>query len=45
MPALDRIITGLHGRRIGITFSGGNERSDCDTPPCVNFGNVNPPKP
>jgi subtilisin family serine protease len=49
-PPLDRIITGLHGRRINITFSGGNERNDCDcgmscTPPYINFANVNPPKP
>lgn len=49
-PALDQIVTGLHGRRINITFSGGNERNDCDcgmscTPPYVNFANVNPPKP
>ncbi len=49
-PPLDEIITGLHGRRLNITFSGGNERNDCDcgmscTPPYVNFGNVNPPKP
>jgi subtilisin family serine protease len=49
-PPLDEIITGLHGRRINITFSGGNERNDCDcgmscTPPYVNFANVNPPKP
>jgi len=49
-PALDQIVTGLHGRRINITFSGGNERNDCDcgmscTPPYLNFANVNPPKP
>jgi len=49
-PALDQIVTGLHGRRINITFSGGNERNDCDcgmscTPPYINFANVNPPKP
>jgi hypothetical protein len=49
-PDLDQIITGLHGRRINITFSGGNERNDCDCgmscdPPYINFAVVNPPKP
>lgn len=49
-PELDEIIIGIHGRPINITYSGGNERNDCDcgmscSPPYFNFANVNPPKP
>ena len=47
-PEHDEIITGLHGKRIPIFFSAGNERDDCDcgmscANPYVNYTNIRPP--
>jgi subtilisin family serine protease len=47
-PEHDDIITGLHGKRIAIFFSAGNERDDCDcgmscAAPFVNYANIRPP--
>jgi subtilisin family serine protease len=47
-PEHDLVITGLHGKRIPIFFSAGNERDDCDcgmscTPPYVNYTTIRPP--
>jgi hypothetical protein len=44
----DQIITGLHGDRIAIFFSAGNERSDCDcgmscATPYINYTCIRPP--
>jgi hypothetical protein len=47
-PEHDQIITGLHGKRISIFFSAGNERTDCDcgmscTSPYINYTCIRPP--